>query len=81
VEVFAQNFLRLLLYALIALIFARVIVSWVDPLRRNSASQWITQASEPIIGPVRRMLPQTGMADFSPMIVLIVLFTILRVVT
>ena len=80
-EVFVQNFQRLLLYSLIGLIFARVIVSWVDPLRRNSASLFIMQASEPIVGPVRRMLPQTGMADFSPMIVLIVLFTILRVVT
>jgi YggT family protein len=81
VESFFQNFLQLLLLALIVLIFGRVIVSWVDPQGRNSASTFIIQSTEPILAPVRRMLPQTGMIDWSATIVLLVLFTIWRVLT
>ena len=80
-ESFFQNFLQLLLIALIVLIFGRVIVSWVDPQGRNSASVFIIQSTEPILAPVRRMLPQTGMVDWSATIVLLVLFTIWRVLT
>jgi YggT family protein len=58
-----------------------VIVSWVDPQGRNSASTFIIQSTEPILAPVRRMLPQTGMIDWSATIVLLVLFTIWRVLT
>ena len=78
-ETFLQNFLQLVLLALIVLIFGRVIVSWVDPQASNRASVFIVQATEPILGPVRRMLPRTGMIDWAPMIVLLILFTIQRV--
>jgi YggT family protein len=81
VGAFFQNFLELVLLALIVLVFGRVIVSWVDPQGRNSASTFIIQATEPILAPVRRLLPQTGMIDFSAMIVLLILFTIQRVIT
>jgi YggT family protein len=37
-------------------------------------------ATEPILAPVRRLLPQTGMLDLSPMIVLIVLSFVLQAV-
>ncbi len=80
-ESFFQNFLQLLLLALIVLIFGRVIVAWVDPQGRNSASTFIIQSTEPILAPVRRMLPQTGMIDWSATIVLLVLFTIWRILT
>lgn len=32
--------------------------------------------TEPVLGPIRRMLPQTGMIDFSPLVVMIVLVVI-----
>lgn len=35
--------------------------------------------TEPVLGPIRRILPQTGMIDFSPLVVMIVLFVIQRV--
>jgi YggT family protein len=34
---------------------------------------FLFQATEPILAPVRRMLPQTGMIDWSGFIVLIIL--------
>ena len=78
-ELFLRNFLQLLLMALIVLVFARVLVTWVDPMGRNQASAFIIQTTEPILAPVRRMLPQTGMIDFSATIVLLVLFALMRV--
>ena len=78
---FVQNFVSIFFVALIALVFGRVVVSWVDPMGRNAASAFIIQTTEPILAPVRRLLPQTGMVDFSATIVLIVLFMLLRVLT
>jgi YggT family protein len=70
---FFLNFIQFLLMALWALIFGRMIMSWVDPTGRNQVSSFLFQTTEPILAPVRRMLPQTGMIDWSGFIVLIVL--------
>ena len=77
---FLQNFVSFLLTALFVLVFARVLVSWFDPMGRNAASAFVIQTTEPILAPVRRALPQTGMIDFSPTIVLLVLFALMRFV-
>jgi YggT family protein len=70
---FFANFLQFLLIAVWALVFGRMIMSWVDPMGRNQISAFLIQATEPILAPVRRVLPQTGMVDWSGFIVLIVL--------
>ena len=70
---FLLTFFQFLLMALWALIFGRMIMSWVDPMGRNQVSAFLIQTTEPILGPVRRMLPQTGMIDWSGFIVLILL--------
>ena len=70
---FLANFLQFLFMALWALIFGRMIMSWVDPSGRNQISTFLIQATEPILAPVRRMLPQSGMIDWSGFIVLIIL--------
>jgi YggT family protein len=70
---FFLNFIQFLLMALWALIFGRMIMSWVDPTGRNQVSSFLFQTTEPILAPVRRILPQTGMIDWSGFIVLIVL--------
>jgi YggT family protein len=75
---FLVNFLRFLLIGLWLLILARVVLSWVDPVGRNRFSAFIIQTSEPILAPVRRLLPRTGMFDFSPLIVLLILGALMR---
>ncbi len=67
------NFLQLLVTVLWVLVLGRVIVSWVDPTGRNQLSGWLIQATEPMLAPIRRLLPQTGMIDFSPLILMLVL--------
>ena len=77
-ESFVRNFFELFFLALWLLIFGRVIMSFVDPTGRNQISAFLIQTTEPLLGPVRRLLPQTGMFDFSPLIVLLILGVLWR---
>jgi len=54
-------------------ILARVLVSWVNPNPYHPAMQILYQITEPILEPIRRYLPQTGMVDFSPLVAIILL--------
>ena len=75
---FLSNLIEVALIALIVLVFGRVLLSWFDPGGRSQLGSFVVSATEPILAPVRRALPSTGMVDFSPMIVLIVLSILLR---
>jgi YggT family protein len=75
---FLLNFLQFLVITLWALVLGRMLMSWVDPSGRNQVSAFLIQATEPMLAPVRRLLPQTGMIDWSGFIVLIVLGFLMR---
>ncbi len=75
---FLFNFVRFLLYAVEFLVIARVVVSFVDPRGGHPVSAFIIQTSEPILGPIRRMLPKTGMFDLSPLIVILIIGVLIR---
>ena len=62
-----------LLIAVWLLVLGRMLMSFVDPTGRNQVSMFLVQATEPILGPVRRLLPQTGAVDWSGFVVLILL--------
>ena len=53
-------------------LFARVILSWF-PLQPGTAlasiASIIYQITEPVMGPVRRLIPTVGMIDISPIVV------------
>ena len=70
---FLLTFVQFLLMALWALVLGRMVMSWVDPAGRNRVSLLLIQATEPILAPVRRMLPPSGVIDWSSFLVLIVL--------
>ena len=53
----------------------------------NQGNQFLTQVYrsinsllEPILGPIRRLLPQTGAVDFSPLVLIILLQIVMIVV-
>ena len=79
VSVFLANFVQFLLIALWALVFGRMLMSWVDPMGHGQISKFLIQTTEPLLAPVRRMLPQSGMIDWSGFVVLIVLGVLWRV--
>jgi YggT family protein len=73
VGLFLTNLVSVALVARWLLILGRVLISWFDPVGRTQLGAFLVSATEPILAPVRRALPQTGMVDFSPLVVLIVL--------
>jgi len=63
------------------LVLARVILSWLPGTRYHPAAQWITNVTEPMLRPFRAILPVgAGGIDFSPMILLIVLWVAQQVI-
>ena len=78
---FVANFLRFFVVALWLLVLGRVIISWVDPQGRTTLGRFLIQVTEPLLAPVRRLMPQTGMFDFSPLLVMLVLGVLVRALT
>ena len=64
------------------LIIARVILSWVaSPASRNPLVQLVRQVTEPILAPIRSILPRTGMFDLSPMVALFAIYLLQSLIT
>ena len=70
---YLAEFINLLFTALSLAIFGRVIMSWISPSGENSITQFLDQITEPILAPIRKVVPPLGMFDLTPMIALIVL--------
>lgn len=76
-----RNFLEILVLVLWLLVLGRVLISWVDPTARNAVSRYVVAITEPMLAPIRRLLPQTGTIDFSPLILMLGLGVLLRFVS
>ncbi len=62
-------------------IFIIVIISWVAPGSHHPGSMLLHQITEPLLRPIRNLIPSTGGLDFSPMILLLILFVLGRIVS
>jgi YggT family protein len=76
------QFLALLLQSLVVtawlVVLGRVLMSWVDPRFEKPVGQFLYSLTEPFLAPIRRILPQTGTFDFSPLVLLIGLGLLMR---
>jgi len=70
IELFIQ------LYSLV--ILARVLMSWVNIDPYSPLARTIFNLTEPVLAPVRNLLPPAAGLDFSPIIVLVLLQVIGR---
>ena len=59
---------QLLFDLYIIVLLARVLLSWVQVDPRNPIVNLIHQLTEPLLAPIRNLLPQGGGMDFSPMV-------------
>jgi YggT family protein len=75
------NFIRFFATALWLLLIARVVLSWTNPTGGGGIVAFIYQVTEPILAPIRRVLPPTGGVDWSPLVAMLVITAIVRVVT
>ncbi|WBL36409.1 YggT family protein [Tepidiforma flava] len=75
----AQLF-TLFLWLLILAIFLRSLMSWFPISQDNEVARLLYRVTEPLLEPVRRVLPRTGFIDFSGMVVIILLYVMISVV-
>ena len=54
------------------LIIIRALISWVNPDPYNTIVQFLYRATEPVLSPIRRMLPSMGI-DVSPIIAFLII--------
>lgn len=79
---FAIQFVNLLVYVLTTAIFLRAIFSWfVQPGSDNAIMRFLMDITEPVIAPLRRVMPSMGMLDLSPFVAMILLQVVGSVLT
>ncbi len=65
------------LYGLISLfsllVFIRIIFSWGTVSYSNRIMRFLVHITEPLLGPLRRLIPTVGMFDISPIVAFIIL--------
>jgi YggT family protein len=73
-----------LLYALVGLyelmIFARIIGIWFSVSYSNRVMGFLSRTTEPMLAPLRRVIPPVSMFDISPMIAFLILWLLQAVV-
>jgi len=78
--VFLVNFVNILFEVLTLAVLARVVLSWfrVDP--HNRLLQILFQVTEPVLAPIRRIIPPVGMIDITPIVALLILQVAQRII-
>ena len=66
---FVLLFIQILSYAIIG----RVIMSWIDQPGSMRIKQILNEVTEPILAPLRSIIPSVGMFDLTPIIAMLLL--------
>jgi YggT family protein len=74
------TFIQMLAMVLWLLLIARVVLSWTNPMGGGGLVAFIYQATEPLLAPIRRVLPPTSGIDWSPLVAMLILGLVLRLV-
>ena len=70
---FLFGFIRLLCDVLTIAILLRVIVSWISPGSTNVLVVILHRVTQPLLAPLRRIIPRVGMFDFTPLVAIILI--------
>jgi len=74
------NLLYVVLLVFELALLARVLLSWFPNIdRSNPLVQLAFTITEPVLAPIRSLLPQTGMIDFSPLIVFLIISVLMQI--
>jgi YggT family protein len=74
------NFINMLALLLTLLVFVYILSSWVFP-PYNSFRRTLANIVEPMLAPIRRLIPPVGTIDFSPFIFLIIVQVVATLLT
>lgn len=76
-----QSFLLFVIQLYTLVLVARAVMTWIPNLDwRNPIVRFIYDLTEPVLRPVRQLLPAQGGMDFSPIVVFIGLSLLSRLV-
>lgn len=75
----AVELLALIVQIYLFIVLVRVVFSFVSPFPTNAVSRLAWALTEPVLAPIRRMLPPMSGLDLSPMVVWLVGFVVLGV--
>ncbi len=70
---------HIMLQGLFMVLIIRAIASWIAPQGGNPALQIFIQLTEPLLAPIRRVIPPTSGIDFSPMILILLVWLAMRI--
>ena len=65
--------IKLLCDVLTIAILLRVVVSWFAPRSTNMLVIILYRVTEPLLAPLRRIIPRVGMFDFTPLVAIILI--------
>lgn len=74
-------FFDLLVNLFFIVLLARVLLPLFGIKPYNPVMEWIYRFTEPVLAPIRSILPQRGMVDFSPMVAMIILAIVQSILT
>lgn len=67
------DLLRTLIDLYVLVILARVVLSWLPVDHDQPWARFIVDVTEPVVGPIRQVLPPIGGLDFSPLLAMLLL--------
>lgn len=70
-----------LCYVLIVAIIIRSLMSWFTMDPNNLLVNIVHTVTEPVLSPLRRIIPRLNMMDFSPMVAIILLYVIIHLLS
>ena len=72
-------FVSTLIYILNFAIIIRALMSWFNPSPENPIVRFVIEITEPVLAPLRKIVPRIGMIDITPIVAILLLNVILQV--
>ena len=76
---FVITFVSTLIYILNFAIIVRALMSWFNPSPDNPIVRFVIEITEPVLAPLRRIVPRIGMIDITPIVAILLMNVILQV--
>lgn len=76
---FVLTFVSTLIYILNFAIIIRALMSWFNPSPDNPIVRFVIEITEPVLAPLRRIVPRIGMIDITPIVAILLMNVILQV--
>lgn len=78
---FLLFFVRMLFFILQFAIIIRALMSWFNPSQDNPVVRIVYELTEPVLAPLRRIVPRIGMMDITPIVAILLMNAIEFILT